>query len=642
MLKHIEVPVWEKNITSAFNVAMQTAYGVSDRSRFEAILKETYKAIGDSKSETSKDNSVDANGIPLNIVSPSHIMLGNTLDVVAYLSAIYAFKNPIFSVSDILQALHVSDAIKAKVQKDAVNGNWALEMIKWVTNTAMYNYGPAELRLDRRQAVNSLRALCPFNTFCDADVPLERVARDGMFAGYHEQVNVAMLFRDLLAVPEQYRTTWGARLLADMNALAYLPPPSGTVGYYDPSAALQRNTAGSYKQEAAQVDWAEFYADVPQNDNTVSARLQRSANRYTRTTYYRRAMPEWLGLPPDTYPPAEAETLTSLPVFKLTFLDGHTLLAVEPVSEVHKMIPMVFAQLFASTSVGSPPSFTELLAPVQKFASKLDNGRFAALRRSLSDRGIFDPEFISADSMKDSAPNAKIPIGSKAKPDGFSIGNVYYPIPFDSNGVSALLGMLGEVDTYAARIVGNNVQMQGGRLPGNKIAAEAMREAQMAEGRFRVYAIVFQQTGLSPLKEMLRSNLMELPSALEYVDKITGSRRSLTGQELRENRFDFDMSDGLLPGSKTITPEAASALMTMVTQIPPLQALYDLRTLFALLGRTLGVEDIDKIPTPDVAQQQLQAAAQATPQAGQQAGVPNQAVQAAQQNAQAPTGALTA
>lgn len=630
---------WEREIVAAFVRTSAISKGPDDREKFTDIVEEVYAAVkAKSKKgvESAKDKEVDSNGLPLNIQSPSHIMLGNTLDLVAYLSSVYAFKNPIFSVSDILNALHVSDAVKSKIQKDAVVGNWALEMIKWISNTTMFNYGPAELRLNTKTQVNSLRALCPFNTFCDPDVPLEKVPQEGLYAGYHELVNLASLFRELMAVPETYRTTWANKIIADINHLQYMPlgVPSSIPSYYDPVAGINKRN-GIDNNGSTGMDWIAFSSTAGDHtklktENQTTELMYRSQHKYVRTVVYRRALPEWLNLPPTRYPKTTADTLTQLPVYKLVFLNNSILLSVEPVSEKHGLIPIAFAQLFSSTSIGTPYSFTELLRPVQEFSTKLDNARFAALRRLLSDRGIYNSEMISAEAMNDASPNAKIPANVKITDEGVPLSQAYLPIPFDGNSISGLLGFIGEVDGHAARIVGNNVQMQGGRLPGNKVASEAAREAQFAEGRFRVYAIVFQQTGLTPIKLMLRSNLGEITSALTYVDKLTGAKQAVTPQEFRDNEFEYEISDGLLPSSKFITPDAASALMTMVTQIPPLQGLYDLRTLFALLGRTLGVEDIDKIPTPDAAQMQLQARAQAGA-AGQQAGVPNQAVQAAQQ-----------
>ena len=642
-----DVNIWEEELVAGFQYTTRHSYGPKDRDKFSRILKSTYAALDAMEKKDPAKDKLDANGLPLSIVSPSHIMLGNTLDVTAYLSSVYAFKNPIFSVSDILNALHVSDAVKAKIQKDAVTGNWALEMIKWVFNAAMFNYGPAELRLNTKTQTNSMRALCPFNTFCDPDVPLEKIPQEGLFAGYHEVVNLATLFRELSAVPEHYRATWGKRILTDIRTLKNLPVGAhGVPTFHDPNSVF--DSSDGYANRT--VDWGAFIqagnAMESKTPTSTSEYLSRSQNKYVKTVYYRRALPEWLGLPVNTYPSSKGSTLSQLPIFKLVFLNNSILLSVEPVSEKHGLIPIAFAQLFSSTSLGTPHSFTALLEPVQQFASKLDNGRFAAMRRALSDRGIYNPEFINAEDMADASPNAKIPTNSKTLPEGASLNHAYLPLPFDGSSMAALLGMVGEVDTHAARIVGNTIQMQGGRLPGNKVASEAMREAQFSEGRFRVYAIVFQQTGLTPIKLMLRSNLGEITSSLVYVNKLTGRKEAVTPQEFRDNEFEYEISDGLLPGSKMITPEAASAMMTMVTQIPPLQGLYDLRTLFAMFGRSLGLEDMDKIPTPDVAQQQLQAAAQAgaaqgAAPAGQQAGVPNQAVQAAQQGAapQTPQGA---
>ena len=231
----------------------------------------------------------------------------------------------------------------------------------------------------------------------------------------------------------------------------------------------------------------------------------------------------------------------------------------------------------------------------------------------------------------------------------------------DGNSLNALIGEAGQMEYLASSTVGNTPQMRGQRTPGNKLAGEAAMEATYAEAPFRVHAMVFQETLVASLREQLKFNLKLAIRDLTYVDKGTGMRAQVSLGDYINSALSFEVSDGASPASKLVSPDAIGTLLSNVAQIPALQMLYDLRTLFNLFATSLGVTNIDSVPTPDVAQQQLvrlaQAAqggagagaggaaggAEAHPQGG---GVPTQAAspeaQMAEQQAQAQAQAAAA
>ena len=72
------------------------------------------------------------------------------------------------------------------------------------------------------------------------------------------------------------------------------------------------------------------------------------------------------------------------------------------------------------------------------------------------------------------------------------------------------------------------------------------------------------------------------------------------------------MSDGLMPSSKTVSPDAVSAVLSTVVQIPELRYMKDLGVMVSMLAKAAGIEGFDRIPPPS---QQATAAMQ---QAGAQ------------------------
>ncbi len=586
----------------------------------DELMYTSFKKMFTLWKESSKDGAqdsskVDASGLPLDIIPPNAVVYANAMELAAYLCAVYAYKNPIIDVPTLPNAPHVTEAVKAKLQRDSNAGNWALEMIKIIQSAVFYNLSPAEVRLTSTKD-NSLRAIDPQNCFYDVSVSPDRVSMDGMYAGYTEVVTLTMLYRIMSAVPNEFVSRAAQQLLTNINALEQVAmlraETQGFVGAYrDTTVSSQLAKAlgmglieGAQASGGGAVNWNAFYdnLDIPK-DSPASQRMKISANTFELTTYYRRAMPAWLELPPKTYS-SYTGSAGQLPVFRILILNHTYLLACEPVKEQHGRIPMMFGSITADSSGSVALAYTESLGATQIYTDKLNAARIEAIRRALSDRGLYDSELVDGDAIKNRGAAAQIPVNGHALKDrDKSIRDAYLHLPFDASGVSALLGMLGESQNFAERISGNNAQMQGGRLPGNKTALEAQREASFGEGRFRVYSIIFQQTFMMPFKIILRSNMGESTSVLTYYDAAAGVKKALTPQEFKDNEFDFELSDGQLPSSKLLSPEAVGQLITAVIQVPELRQTKDLGIMMDLFAGALGVEDFDRIPPPNAASQ---------------------------------------
>lgn len=636
------LPQWQRDVVAAYRKSVSV--GCNHRQRLHSIDAEMYSALRSYLSSRTSKHELDENGLPADVAPPESTILTNALDLSAYLCAVYAFNQPMIGVPDLPNAMHVTTAIKDKLTRDANFGNWMLEMIKIISNAVFYNFSPGEVRLTAEKSIR-IRALDPYNVFYDAAVSPENVGKDGMFAGYTELQTAAQLYRTLRAVSEQYLTSTAASVLIGFDdLLKYQELAAGNnsgVMAHGESIVMQQiiqaitNYTGGAERSVASgtsavsVNWDAFFSDVAGAGN--KAKADRSDFCVEVTTYYRRGLPEWFGLDRKVYGKYDSSK-TQLPVYKFTIVSHTFLVAVEPVTESHGLIPIIFGQTNVSTAVGLPLTFTELLMPVQAYSDKLSMARVSSLRRVLSSRGLYDDKAIDPKSIADMSSTAQIRVnGHTLSEKNRSINDVYQPMPFDASGASYLLGTLGASAAYAERISGNNAAMQGGHVPGNRVAAEAARVNQMGEGRFRVYAMIFQQTFLSSLKYIIRNNLMDCVDTLTYYDNKTGRLAAVTLGDYASNEYEFDMSDGLLPSSKTVSPDAVSAVLATVTQIPELRYMKDLGVMVSMLAKAAGIEGFDRIPPPS--QATTAAMAMAVPQQEQN--------QANNQNAQA-TGATKA
>ena len=570
----------------------------------------------------------DESDLPSKIVPPNSVMYVNCAELSAYLVAVYVAKSTIIEVPDLPNAMHVTAALKDKIGRDSGRHAWALELIKIIQNSVIYNFGAAELRLTAKRE-NVLRAINPYNFFYDQSVPPDKIGSDALYAGYTELVTLPTLYRLISASGGQWLTDVGKSLISDINALervSYLTSQrSEFIGDYCAggfgmtlSNALVRSAR---KSNYHTPDWHAVVNDISDVEQRVKLRTSIAKGNYQLTTYYCRAMPEWLGLPAKKYASYNGSDSGQIPVWKMYILDHTYLMAVEPVVESHGYLPLMAGQVQVDTA-GDSLTYSESLAPVQVFSAKLNIARIAAMRRALSDRGLYNKALIESDDINNRSPTAQIPVnGHSLRELGMSIRDAYFHLPFDSSGIAQLMGGIGEVDDFASRISGNNPQMQGAHLPGNRTAGEAQRVNMMGEGRFRVYSILFQQTFMLPFKIQLRSNLSDSTQELTYYDPATGRKQSVSQAEYAEYEPDFVLADGMMPSTKMISPDMLSSLLTAVIQIPQLQATKDVGAMVDLLARAGGVEDFHKIPPPNqqvLQAQQAAAQAQASAQQGQQ------------------------
>ena len=620
---------YEDAIVESYRANCTFGYEGGRRMSYTEIDKMMYQAFTAMREmQQAEKLETDESDLPSKIVPPNSVMYVNCAELSAYLVAVYVAKSTIIEVPDLPNAMHVTAALKDKIGRDSGRHAWALELIKIIQNAVIYNFGAAELRLTAKRE-NVLRAINPYNFFYDQSVPPDKIGSDALYAGYTELVTLPTLYRLISASGGQWLTDVGKSLISDINALervSYLTSQrSEFIGDYCAggfgmtlSNALVRSARKSNDHTP---DWHAVVNDISDVEQRVKLRTSIAKGNYQLTTYYCRAMPEWLGLPAKKYASYNGSDSGQIPVWKMYILDHTYLMAVEPVVESHGYLPLMAGQVQVDTA-GDSLTYSESLAPVQVFSAKLNIARIAAMRRALSDRGLYDKSLIESDDINNRSPTAQIPVnGHSMRELGKGIRDAYLHLPFDSSGIAQLMGGIGEVDDFASRISGNNPQMQGAHLPGNRTAGEAQRVNMMGEGRFRVYSILFQQTFMLPFKIQLRSNLSDSTQELTYYDPATGRKQSVSQAEYAEYEPDFVLADGMMPSTKMISPDMLSSLLTAVIQIPQLQATKDVGAMVDLLARAGGVEDFHKIPPPNpevLKAQQAAQQAQTSAQQGQQ------------------------
>lgn len=176
------VESYRANCTFGYEGGRRMSFTEIDRMMFQAFtaMREMQQ---DEKSET------DESGLPSKIVPPNSVMYTNCAELSAYLVAVYVAKSTIIEIPDLPNAMQVTAALKDKIGRDSARHAWALELIKIIQNSVIYNFGAAELRLTAKRE-NVLKAINPYNFFYDQSVSPDKIGSDALYAGFTELVTL--------------------------------------------------------------------------------------------------------------------------------------------------------------------------------------------------------------------------------------------------------------------------------------------------------------------------------------------------------------------------------------------------------------------------------------------------------------------
>ena len=608
----MNLPAWEQQLSvilrSKYTPSHDRIYQFQkiEEMVFEAVLE--LRAAGIATNAQLKKDMFDDNGFPKNLKTPSMIMLSNISSLTSYLSELFAFQTPPFGVTQDPAKLHVTTAVRDKLARDSSKGRWTLQLMKAVSNAVFFNYAPMRQWVDPITNTIQIRALDPYNTVVDTSVPFEELGSRGSYAYTVEMMSLATILTELAAFPANGLTSVGQMILDNASTVYNLTEEVLAQG----SAYIQASGYVDYVNAfiaSGGTNWATF--GTPHEFDGLTPKRSKQVyidgNKYAVTTYQLKALPDWLGLEPTRFNVTFDPRTGSVPVFKAMML-GPYVLGIMPESETLNRLSIAVGAVRMSGGSQLDVSYAELLMPYQIAATKLDAARYDSIRKMLGRTGVYNGDLIDSATLNQRF--VKMKTGSK---DGQTLmpQQAFMRDNIDGGALGTLIGQHGELAQLAATIVGNNPQMRGLRTPGNKLAGEAAMETTYAEAPFRVHAMVFQETLIAALREMLKLNLKYVLADLTFHDKISGERKVVSMNDLVDSSLSFEVSDGASPASKKVSPDAVGTLLGNLAQIPALQQLYDLRTLFSMFAAALGVPNIDSVPTPSVAQQQMMALAQA-------------------------------
>ena len=384
------------------------------------------------------------------------------------------------------------------------------------------NEGRATLGDKNRFEGNRLKYISPYNTFYDETVDHSRRHIDGTHVGYFENVTLPVLHREITSL-----VSIGKKVMNYQEV--YYTSNTGTTNRNYMTPAIGGSEAAANDTLGLR-NLFEFQA----GNNARDKQYENYKESYERTTVYLRFIPYMFGINcPDS---------TRVQIFKFVIINMNTMILAERVTNVQQYFPVFTAQLNdENLGAGVSKSMAELLMPTQKLSEEMSDLTLSLLYKANGDKLIYDARVVSKADIESRKPDAKIPARPSAI--GRGLGESVLPLRSDASAVNIVERIQQTLVQDAANITGQNNSSRGQFQKGNKTLQEYTDVMSNAEAIKYVKAILLESTFFTPIKNMVRNNILQYMTAGEV--SVRGRKANVDPVEFRKAALSFRVADGL-------------------------------------------------------------------------------------------------
>lgn len=534
--------------------------------------------------EQAKARAANKAGDPTkfqNVIVP--VVMPSVEAAVTYQTSVFLTGNPLFGVS--ASAKHMDSALQMEtvIDNQATRGGWVKELQLLFRDGFKYNLAAAEvvwarkkiyspetdLEFNARQAKpvetywegNILKRLDPYNIIFDARYAPTDISKRGEFAGYTEMLSKVELqqYMNELSYRLNYKEAWEA----GTGVVGTTYPYDYYIPELNPDAILSQSVFSS-------VNWMQW-AGLEDKQGRINFK-----NTYFLTTFYARLIPADFGI---------NTAAAKVPqIWKLVIVNNQTLLYAERQSNAHDMLPILFMQPMEDGLAYQTKSLAQNSAPFQEVATALVNSSIAARRRAIADRGLYNPSLVDAKHINSDNASAKIPVRPAAY--SRSLGEAYMPIPFRDEQSAGAMGDVQAMLRFNEMVTGQNQAQQGQFVKGNKTLFEYQDIMGNAAGRSQAVSILLEAQFFTPLKEMLKLNVLQYQGPEEVFNREIEDVVAIDPVTLRKANLVFKVSDGLTPASKQMNTEAFQSAVQTIAAVPELAQAYNIGPMFSYLFKS--------------------------------------------------------
>lgn len=521
---------------------------------------------------------------------------------VTYQSSVFLTGNPLFGVVAAPELMDVAMQMETVIDSQAVRGGWATEFMQIFRDAFKYNFYAlqadwqnirvANLETDisfstseakPKQTIwagNVCRRLDPYNAIFDQRVAPHQIHAKGEFAGFTEimsRIELKAFFAGLdgkikANVVKAFESGLGGTTISKDSATAtyYIPPINPDINFATNSAA------GDF-------DWFKWLGMTDAGSSTINYK-----NAYQVTTLYAKILPTDFDL--------KVSERNTPQVWKLIYINDSVLVLAERQTNAHNFLPILFGQGNLDGLGYQTASLASNVTPLQQLSSALWNSTIATQRRSISDRVLYDPSRVTKEHINSTNPAAKIPVRPAAY--GKPLGEAVFAFPFRADNLDSIVGLSDRVEAMANKLTRQNPVRQGQFVKGNKTRSEFEQVMGNANGEDQMYAMQFESILFTPLKEILKINILQYQGQDELLNINQGKMVPIDPIQLRTTVMQFKVSDGLLPSDKIMSVDVLREALQTIANVPAIGAGYNLVPMFSYLMKLQGgkINSFEKPP----------------------------------------------
>jgi len=471
-------------------------------------------------------------------------------DIMTYFAQTFAPNRGMFYHTANPDETSEASQIVSKMNNDAIQSGAYREILQGLYSLLKYNKGgywlnwtkelgpnlvqrdadsPPETEMQIRWQGNRMEAVDNYNFFYDPSVPLHRLHVDGEFV---------------------------AR--ADIRSHYWLQSKAAAGQFYNCEDALEDDCMSNqmtYYRNPPQEASLNSINNTGQDTNWVSILSETAgyvkANGYELVTIYIRINPNKFAL----IPKASSRMRDRYEVWRFTILNDEKIIDATYMNNIHGYLPCMVGTMNDDIMGAAAKSVSEILTPLQDFASFLVNTHISATRANLYGTTFYDPTMVDLDSV----PAGEVAARVKVKPAAYGKDIRQYVYQMQANqdtgstlqdldSVMNLINQFFPTQSLPSQIasidraVSNQVAaVQQGANRRQQKAARLLDDSIFRNVRFAMYYNIIQYA----------------PEREEFVDAFTGKPVVLDIQALRNSNLPFIIGQGL----KAIDRMAAASML---------------------------------------------------------------------------------
>lgn len=573
-----------------------------------------YKELSESTTQTTPEgvDIRDTGNYPCDVFASDNvtppIVVAQVDTYLAYLAEVFLSGYPLFPVVSNPANKVWAEQLETLLDDHATLGAYPRHLLLFLRDGVKYNFAGLEIewdqvdqfsvgfdfasgtgkRVDRTaKYFNRIKRINPRNMFYDQTCLPSEVSEAGDYVGYIERISRMRAKKEILKLQSQKRCYNAGKALNPMEKKEFLD------AYYtdDPQVS---NYVHHVTNRNKGIDWDTWF------DGKAAHRrgTQRYGDQFYRVVVYARILPAdfQIGAPSPNTPQ----------IWKFVHLND-TLVEARRIVSAYDYLPILIGQPLEDGLGLQTQSVAEGEMPFQEAATTLFNIRFAAARRAVSDRALYDVEHLSQRDVNTRAAAPKIPVRISALSKK-TLGDLYYPIPFDSRGLENVLQDAQTLVGFSKELHGGNNPRTGQFQKGNKSVQEWNDTMAGSDNRYRLPAMVLEYQVFSPMKSIMVLNIYQNASEAKVVSQRNGNTVTINVDELRKQVLAFRVADGYSPKSKLASVDMLTMAFQLIQNSPILQQQYGayLPGLFSHMMQLGGVRGFDEYNPANVQQGNIQ------------------------------------